>query len=742
MLDRKVIQYTKDGILEKNLATGQSRLTAESDYAKERKLTPPEREGEYKSPYDHPERRGPPENQGTEQSPLFRCKETGRRHPPLERLESNKPWEETETTCDSPFTRAKTNRRADPEKNHNLFQITHGGENTSSATADPDISSHRFSEHRHHPGLRKPDHVFFHLRLLRTFRKKISRGHAGSQQDEDENLGLQTVGAVTRTAGRIQFGVHSVSEMKQWRSRRAAKKRAGEKAKREIRSSVSAETSSAVKVGNAVGKTSSLLKHPALIKFFLSVAAVFGGMILLCMLLGGTTGSFIGSATEHPELTSYVRQLDSDFPGKLNSVISSYSQKGYAVTVEGDESVSTDSGALAILATQDWTSIDLTPENKAKLAQCHALLNYYTVSTYDETVSSGKTKSVVHHAVILIHACTAEERIDAFGFSSGIKAHVLDMLATLRQIEAETGAGNIGGGSVSAAVLAYRPQVDKYCTRYGIQGYENLVLAVMQQESGGSGNDPMQASECGYNTRFPHVPDSITDADYSIQCGVENLASCLRAAKCKSPGDVSGISLALQGYNFGNGYIAWALQKGGYSQANAVVFSQMEAKEEGVSNYGDVDYVNHVLRYYNAIQNGGNFIWPVTGYTDISSGYGPRIDPVSGAKEEFHPGIDIPAPTGTPIHAAASGTVIYAQFGKQPYGGYGNLVIIRHSSSLVTLYGHCSKLLVSVGQTVQQGQTIAEVGQTGRATGPHCHFEVRVNGQHTDPISYLQSGKG
>ena len=519
-----------------------------------------------------------------------------------------------------------------------------------------------------------------------------------SEIKQEDNLGIETVRTTYRAADRIQYGIHSVKKIKHFASR-----------------------------------------HPAVAKFFLAVVGVFLGIVLLSMLFCWIGGGSLGSATEHPELDAYVQQLDKDFVSKLNSIVASYSQKGYEVTVEGDEAISTDSSALAILATQDWTNIDLTTENKAKLVRCHSLLNYYTVSSYDETVENGKSKKVNHHVTILIHACTAEERIDAFGFSPKVKAHVLDMLGTLRQLEAETGTGITGNKSVSATVLAYRSLVDKYCTQNGIPGYANLVLAVMQQESGGSGSDPMQASECGYNTRFSHTPNSITDPDYSIQCGVEELASCLHAAKCKFPNDIQGISLALQGYNFGNGYISWALQKGGYSQANAIEFSQTEAKKEGWSSYGDVNYVNHVLRYYNAIQNGGSFIWPVTGYTDISSGYGPRIDPVSGKKGEFHPGIDIAAPTGTPIQAAASGTVIYAKFGEQPYGGYGNLVIIRHSSSLITMYGHCSKLLVTVGQTVQQGQEIGLVGSTGKSTGSHCHFEVRANGQHVDPMQYFQS---
>ncbi len=156
--------------------------------------------------------------------------------------------------------------------------------------------------------------------------------------------------------------------------------------------------------------------------------------------------------------------------------------------------------------------------------QCHSLLNYYTVSTYDEIKTDGKSQTTIHHAVILIHACTAEERIDAFGFSPGVKAHVLEMLGVLRQIESETGSGTVKGGNVSATVLAYQSLINQYCTQYGISGYESLVLAVMQQESGGTGKDPMQASECGFNTRFPNVPNGITDPNYSIKCGVEDLA--------------------------------------------------------------------------------------------------------------------------------------------------------------------------------------------------------------------------
>ena len=298
---------------------------------------------------------------------------------------------------------------------------------------------------------------------------------------------------------------------------------------------------------------------------------------------------------------------------------------------------------------------------------------------------------------------------------------------------------NYGTYSIGGSVSAYASAVAQYCKQYGIASYENLVLAVMQQESGGRGEDPMQASECGYNTKYPHAPNSITDPNYSIQCGVEDLAACLHAANSKSPGDIADISLALQGYNFGNGFIVWAQQRGGYSLQNAVEFSQLEEKKEGWSSYGDINYVGHVLRYYNSFGTGnGSFVYPVqAGKYTISSGYGYRANPTAGGGE-FHKGIDLAAPAGTPIQAAASGTVIYAQFGVQPYGGYGNLVVIRHSASLISMYGHCSALLVSVGQAVRQGQEIALVGSTGDATGNHCHFEIRLNGNSVNPMNYLR----
>jgi murein DD-endopeptidase MepM/ murein hydrolase activator NlpD len=99
----------------------------------------------------------------------------------------------------------------------------------------------------------------------------------------------------------------------------------------------------------------------------------------------------------------------------------------------------------------------------------------------------------------------------------------------------------------------------------------------------------------------------------------------------------------------------------------------------------------------------------------------------------MHEGIDLGAAYGTPIHAAAAGTVIYAGWME----GYGNLVIIDHGGGLATAYGHQSSIAVANGQSVSQGQVIGYVGSTGHSTGPHLHFEVRVNGAPVDPLGYL-----
>ena len=174
-----------------------------------------------------------------------------------------------------------------------------------------------------------------------------------------------------------------------------------------------------------------------------------------------------------------------------------------------------------------------------------------------------------------------------------------------------------GGGSdstsytpVSAEVEAYTPLIQKYAKQYGIPEYVELIKAVMMQESGGKGSDPMQAAEGSFNRKYPHEPNGIKDPEYSIECGVQELKAALTSAEVESPIDMERIKLALQGYNFGNGYISWAKTNyGGYSYANAVEFSAMQANRLGWEKYGDTQYPAHVLRYYpygRAFTSGGN----------------------------------------------------------------------------------------------------------------------------------------
>ena len=131
-----------------------------------------------------------------------------------------------------------------------------------------------------------------------------------------------------------------------------------------------------------------------------------------------------------------------------------------------------------------------------------------------------------------------------------------------------------------------------------------------------------------------------------------------------------------------------------------------------------------------ALSGSGALNWPISG--PITSPFGWRVHPITGASR-FHSGIDIGGDYGDTIHAAGAGIVSYAGW----ISGYGYAVIIDHGGGISTLYGHNQALLVSEGQSVSQGQAIAECGSTGNSTGPHCHFEVRVDGEPVDPMGYL-----
>ena len=132
------------------------------------------------------------------------------------------------------------------------------------------------------------------------------------------------------------------------------------------------------------------------------------------------------------------------------------------------------------------------------------------------------------------------------------------------------------------------------------------------------------------------------------------------------------------------------------------------------------------------VSGNGTFTHPCPGYTYISSEFGWRAQPIPGASTN-HKGMDFAAGTGTPIYAAADGTVTSARYS----GNAGNMIVINHGNGLQTYYMHCSKIYVSAGTKVSKGQNIGAVGSTGNSTGPHLHFQVMSGGRPVNPMNYL-----
>ncbi len=177
-------------------------------------------------------------------------------------------------------------------------------------------------------------------------------------------------------------------------------------------------------------------------------------------------------------------------------------------------------------------------------------------------------------------------------------------------------------------------------------------------------------------------------------------------------------------------YASLSASSGGYGLAEALA-EQMGAKpidpNAAAAAYAAQSGASGAGGPRSAPQAG--YVTPVEG--QVSSSYGPRE--MAGRDAHHHDGVDIAAPEGTPIRAAKAGRVSFA--GEK--GGYGNTVVLTHSDGSETLYAHASALLVEAGSVVRAGQTIAEVGSTGRSTGPHLHFELRKGGQPVDPAEAL-----
>lgn len=157
-----------------------------------------------------------------------------------------------------------------------------------------------------------------------------------------------------------------------------------------------------------------------------------------------------------------------------------------------------------------------------------------------------------------------------------------------------------------------------------------------------------------------------------------------------------------------------------------VIDEAKKSQSEALSVISDTE--KKLKKYADSIPT----LWPTSGR--ISSPFGGRRDPFQ-SKTKFHEGLDIAATYGQEISAAGTGKVIFAGW----YGGYGNAIIIDHGHGITTIYGHCSKLISKKEQTVKKGDIIAKVGSTGRSTGSHLHFEVRLNDSPIDPLKYLDN---
>ncbi|WP_088816329.1 MULTISPECIES: lysozyme family protein [Listeria] len=332
---------------------------------------------------------------------------------------------------------------------------------------------------------------------------------------------------------------------------------------------------------------------------------------------------------------------------------------------------------------------------------------------------------------------------------AGILSLVICLLVVMYQLlvlvaavvggaEEEQAMTNLPIGAVSKDVLKYQDDFEEAIRAQHLDaGYLSILLAICMQESGGHGDDVMQASES-----MGSAPNTISKAQASIQQGVKYFASLVKSAKVKGPGDEARLKVAVQSYNYGGGFIGFVEKSGGqYTPELAKTFSILQAAKLGWTSYGDPLYVEHVWRYVSTsdasekanVTGQGDFKIPVD-HPVITSGFGARWGTV-------HKGVDFGQPIGTLIGASEAGTVEFAGFGVRGhgFGGYGNCVLVNHHNGYWTLYAHMSQIRTAVGQKVQQGQIIGDVGSTGDSTGPHLHFEIRTQkmGGQVDPVPYL-----
>lgn len=298
---------------------------------------------------------------------------------------------------------------------------------------------------------------------------------------------------------------------------------------------------------------------------------------------------------------------------------------------------------------------------------------------------------------------------------------------------------NIGSNITgNANIVAW---LEKYTKLYGISDYIGLAYALIMVENPGTDgtDDIMQSSE---SAGYPG-PGHLT-GEASVNQGCKHLAQQIKNGQDQNV-DIWGV---MQGYNFGSAYIPWLSNRGGVNTTDlAEVYSRtVVAPSLGNTTGATYPYVNAVsqadgrtylyvnggnfhyaamIRQYVKVNESSGYIVPISKPVTVTSEFGYRYHPITGSYE-LHNGIDlVNGNATTPIYASAAGEVVIS--GSYP-DWYGNYVVIKHSDGLYTGYAHQSQLRVSVGDTVNQGQQIGNMGTTGPSTGPHLHFQFFTNG--------------
>ena len=481
LLDKEVVKFTRNGLEKQNLATGRSEMLTQSDYAREEKYHNPAAEKEVyqarKASGDaqrvDPVQPGPSRKKASsDSSESSHDSGHGERfsdtyeHP--EGINSYRnPASSGRAAQKCTFTYGKSTKEKASERTDGVPRDpSDSPENHVKKSEAKDSGTKYYYSAK--PGVGIPTHAQFRdgaglrvgLKLGKRIGKRIKdQFKSGSDNKADDNLGLETAKSAIHAARPVRFGIRELKNIERAErmvyetTERATSRYTYGSAKRAGRAITAAAQERSATIGSQVTaktigrqvlkKTSAFVKNPAVMK-----VAVIGGAVALLMLLSvqilnSTLATVAGTTSDHPDLTTYVQQLDDNFLAKISQVKAFYeSQPHTTMKIQGSDVVNTDPNELAILATGDWTYIDLTDTNKKKLTDCYNLLNTYTVTKKDEEVKSksapdavSETTTTIHHITITIKTYSARDKVDDLKITDAQKKNIYDMLDLLQEIE-------------------------------------------------------------------------------------------------------------------------------------------------------------------------------------------------------------------------------------------------------------------------------------------------------------------